>query len=119
MTVNEELVAETRRARVLFETRAPPALVLPRRRREEGGAGAERTEDGLRVQGFASYWSVRAGDSQEDDLVWFYPEPRHDAERIAGDLAFFNERVDLEVDGELQERPETQWSKRTWRAPVG
>ena len=39
-------------------------------------------------------------------------EPRRDADRIKGYLAFFNERVDIEVDGELQERPITQWSRR-------
>jgi uncharacterized protein (DUF427 family) len=63
-------------------------------------------------KGEASYWSVRAGDELEDDLVWFYPEPRHDAARVAGFLAFFNERTDIEVDGELQERPVTQWSRK-------
>jgi hypothetical protein len=31
--------------------------------------------------------------------------------RIKGLLCFFNERVDLELDGELQERPETPWSR--------
>jgi hypothetical protein len=29
---------------------------------------------------------------------------------VRGYLAFFNERVDIDVDGELQERPITQWS---------
>ena len=119
VTVNGELVAETRRARVLFETGLPPRWYFPGDDvRKEVLVPSER-KTGCAYKGFASYWSVRAGDSQEDDLVWFYPEPRHDAERIAGYLAFFNERVDLEVDGELQERPETQWSKRTWKAPVG
>jgi hypothetical protein len=32
------------------------------------------------------------------------------AAKIEGLLSFFNERVDLEVDGEEQERPRTQWS---------
>jgi hypothetical protein len=26
-------------------------------------------------------------------------------------LCFFNERVDLELDGEIGERPQTQWSR--------
>jgi len=29
---------------------------------------------------------------------------------MKGHLCFFNEKVDLEVDGEEQERPQTQWS---------
>ena len=42
--------------------------------------------------------------------MWSYPEPQREAERIRDYLAFFNERVDIEVDGELEERPVTQWS---------
>jgi uncharacterized protein (DUF427 family) len=62
---------------------------------------------GCAYKGFASYWSV--GD--ENDLVWTYRDPRRDVSRIKDRLAFFNERVELEVDGERQERPETQWSR--------
>jgi uncharacterized protein (DUF427 family) len=47
----------------------------------------------------------------ENDLVWTYRDPRRDVSRIKDRLAFFNERVELEVDGERQERPETQWSR--------
>jgi len=43
--------------------------------------------------------------------VWSYGDPRPEVARIKDYLAFFNERVDIEVDGELQERPVTQWSK--------
>ena len=44
------------------------------------------------------------------DLVWYYAEPLAEVGRIAGLLCFFNERVDIELDGELQERPESPWS---------
>ena len=54
---------------------------------------------------------MRVDEDEEEDLVWYYREPRRDVARIAGRLAFFNERVDLEVDGELEERPHTQWSR--------
>jgi hypothetical protein len=37
-------------------------------------------------------------------------DPRHDAARVAGYLCFFNERVDLVIDGDLQPRPRTPWS---------
>ena len=45
--------------------------------------------------------------------MWSYPEPQREVERIRDYLAFFNERVDIEVDGQLEERPITQWSRRT------
>ena len=46
------------------------------------------------------------------DLVWTYLEPLRDAAEVRGRLAFFNERVDIVVDGEPLERPVTPWSKR-------
>jgi Domain of unknown function (DUF427) len=53
---------------------------------------------------------VEADGRRAEDLVWYYPEPIPEAAKIRGHLAFFNERVDLEVDGVEQERPKTQWS---------
>jgi hypothetical protein len=35
-------------------------------------------------------------------------------ERIKGLVCFFNERVDLRLDGVLQERPRNQWSNTDW-----
>ncbi|MDQ4143999.1 MAG: DUF427 domain-containing protein, partial [Actinomycetota bacterium] len=61
-------------------------------------------------KGVASYWSVKAGREFLEDLVWSYQEPISEAGKISGLLCFFNERVDLEVDGEEQPRPQTQWS---------
>jgi uncharacterized protein (DUF427 family) len=109
-SVNGEVVAETDRARVIFETGLPPRWYFPREDVREELLEESDKHTGCAYKGFASYFSVRAGGELEEDVVWFYPEPRRDAERIRGYLAFFNERVDIEVDGELQERPETQWS---------
>lgn len=110
--VGGETVAETRRARVLFETGLPPRWYVPADdvRRDVLVPSDKRT--GCAYKGFASYFSVRAGGVEEENLVWYYAEPRRDAERVRDYLCFFNERVDLYVDGELQERPETQWSPR-------
>jgi uncharacterized protein (DUF427 family) len=110
--VNGELVAETRRARALFETGLPTRWYFPPEDVRSEALIASETHTGCAYKGFAFYYTVRAGGEEEADLVWFYPEPRHEAERIAGYLAFFNEHVDLEVDGESQERPITQWSRR-------
>jgi uncharacterized protein (DUF427 family) len=119
VTLNGELVAETRRARVLFETGLPPRWYFPPEDVRADALVPSDNETGCAYKGFASYWSVKAGGEQEEDLVWFYASPRREADRIRGYLAFFNERVDLEVDGELQERPQTQWSPRRERARAG
>ena len=44
------------------------------------------------------------------DLIWVYEDPLPDAVKIKGMLCFFDERVDVELDGEPQERPESPWS---------
>ena len=62
-------------------------------------------------KGVASYWHVRVGDTLHEDLAWTYAEPERDGRAIRGLICFFNERVDLEVDGQAQERPATQWSR--------
>jgi uncharacterized protein (DUF427 family) len=59
-------------------------------------------------KGQASYWSV--GD--EEHLAWCYRQPLRDASEVAHRVAFFNERVDVIVDGERQDRPVTPWSPR-------
>jgi uncharacterized protein (DUF427 family) len=62
-------------------------------------------------KGHASYWSARVGDRVEPDLAWTYRDPLHDAAPVKDLIAFFNERVDLDVDGERWERPVTGWSR--------
>jgi uncharacterized protein (DUF427 family) len=52
-----------------------------------------------------------AGGGIVENLVWSYAHPFDEARRIADRLCFLNERVDIEVDGELQARPATAWSR--------
>ena len=61
-------------------------------------------------KGVASYWSVSAGGTTHKDLAWSYRSPIPECPKIENLIAFFSERVDLEVDGERQERPMTPWS---------
>jgi uncharacterized protein (DUF427 family) len=119
VSIAGETVADSRRARVLFETGLPPRWYFPPEDVRSDVLVESEKQTGCAYKGFASYWSVKSGDEQEEDLVWFYPSPTKDAQRIRDYLAFFNERVDLEVDGELRERPQTQWSPRRPRAHAG
>src|SRR5215210_280094 len=110
VTVNGEVIAETERPTILFETGLPPRYYLPPEDvREDVLTRSEKTTR-CPYKGVASYYSVQTGGEQMEDLVWYYPEPIPEAAKIRGHLAFFNERVDLGVDGEEQERPKTQWS---------
>ena len=61
-------------------------------------------------KGPARFFSARVGDEVHPDLAWTYPDPIPENPRVAGLIAFFNERVDLVVDGERLRRPFTPWS---------
>ena len=61
-------------------------------------------------KGQAEYWSVRAPDGVHEDLAWSYRAPLPESQKIAGLIAFYNEKVDIHVDGVLQERPSTKFS---------
>jgi len=54
--------------------------------------------------------SVGFDDEKIKDLVWSYKTPLPENVKIAGLVAFYNERADLIVDGERQTRPKTKFS---------
>jgi uncharacterized protein (DUF427 family) len=45
-----------------------------------------------------------------EDVAWSYPAPLPESQKIAGLMAFYNEKVDLFVDGVLQERPASRFA---------
>ena len=58
----------------------------------------------------SGYWSVHIGDAVHKDLAWAYDFPTRDLLPIAGLIAFYNEKVDVIVDGEQLARPQTHFS---------
>jgi uncharacterized protein (DUF427 family) len=110
ISVNGEVVAESSRAKALFEAGLPTRWYLPPEdvRTELLRPSDSRTR--CAYKGLASYCSLRVGDEVVDDLVWYYPEPAPEVDAIKDLLCFFDEKVDLELDGEPQQRPRTQWS---------
>jgi uncharacterized protein (DUF427 family) len=106
-----EVVADSRRAKILFETGLPPRYYLPADDVRTDLLVPSATKTRCAYKGSASYWHVDVGGRRHDDLVWTYAAPQHDAEPVRDLLCFFNERVDLELDGEVGERPRTQWSR--------
>jgi uncharacterized protein (DUF427 family) len=96
----------------LFETGLPTRWYLPAEDVRIDLLEPSEKRTGCAYKGFASYWSARG----EEDVVWTYRSPRRGMEDIKDLLCFFNERVDIEVDGAVEERPETQWSPHRARA---
>jgi uncharacterized protein (DUF427 family) len=103
-------IAESTSPRILFETGLPARYYLPKTHVRLERLAHTDTASYCPYKGQAEYWSVRAGDAVHEDLVWCYPTTLPESARIAGLMSFYNERVDLYVDGVRQERPTTKFS---------
>jgi uncharacterized protein (DUF427 family) len=110
VSVNGEVVAETEKPKILFETGLPPRYYIPPEDVRDDALLPSDKETQCPYKGIASYYSVKVGGETTEDLAWYYPSPIPAVTGIKDHLCFFNEKVDLEVDGEEQERPQTQWS---------
>jgi uncharacterized protein (DUF427 family) len=99
-----EVLAETTDARLLYETSLPVRFYLPREDlRVALHPGDRRTY--CPYKGQASYWSAEAGGARREDIAWSYEEPLGDAAGVAGLVAFWDEQVDVFLDGRRRERP--------------
>jgi uncharacterized protein (DUF427 family) len=111
VSLEGEVLAESESAVALFETGLPIRWYLPVEDIRVGLSDSD-TVTHCPYKGEASYKSVTLEDgSVHSDLIWFYREPFSAVAPIAGRMCFFNEKVDLELDGELQERPDSPWSR--------
>jgi uncharacterized protein (DUF427 family) len=105
-------LAETDRPTILFETGLPPRYYLPPADVRTELLRPSPRHTGCPYKGTASYWSVEVNGRRHDDLVWTYRTPLPESHKIAGLVCFYDERIDLYLDGELQERPRTKFSQR-------
>ena len=98
--VDGDVVAETTRARLLFETSLPTRFYLPPADvLVDLQPSARRTY--CPFKGEASYWSLEG----HEDLIWGYEQPLPAVAAITGLVAFWDERVDVFLDGERRPRP--------------
>ncbi len=103
-------LADSTRPHILFETGLPPRYYVPLSDvRTELLVPSDRVTQ-CPYKGTATYWSVQAGERRYDDFVWMYRSPLAESAKIAGMACFYNEKVDLIVDGVPQERPRTPFS---------
>jgi uncharacterized protein (DUF427 family) len=103
-----ELIAETTDPYLLFEPPLPVRYYVPPQDVRAELLEPSETTSFCAYKGRAAYRASRSG----EDIAWFYPQPLREAAEITDRVAFFNERVDIVVDGVPLPRPETPWSKR-------
>ena len=110
-----QMVAGTRRPRMLVETSLPARYYMPWADVRSDLFVPSTTKSVCPYKGDAEYWSLQIGDQLVKDIAWVYRHPVSECSKIENLVCFYDEQVDaVFVDGDEQERPQTAWSK----APV-
>lgn len=109
--VGGQVVADSHQPVALFETGLPPRFYLPPADVDAEVLVASDTVTSCPYKGTTSrYFHVEVGGERHADLVWGYDDPLPEVAGIDGLLAFYNEKVDLEVDGQPWAQPVTKFS---------
>jgi uncharacterized protein (DUF427 family) len=111
VSLDGQTLAESSRTVALFETGLPTRWYFPLEDVETGLLSERHLETSCPYKGTtARYWDV--GD--EIAIGWTYAEALPAVQGIEGRVAFFDERVDVDVDGERQEQPGGRWATADW-----
>jgi len=105
------VLAESSSPVLVFETGLPTRYYVNRTEVDFTHLVPTDTVTACPYKGVTSgYWSVCLGDTTYADLAWTYNYPTRQLQPIAGLIAFYNEKVDIALDGQLLDRPVTHFS---------
>jgi uncharacterized protein (DUF427 family) len=110
VAIDGVVLADSVKPVLLFETGLPARYYLPQVDVRMDLLVPTETATACPYKGTARYWSYHAGSTAAKDVAWSYPTPLAESLKVAGLVAFYNERVDLTIDGVPQERPRTPFS---------
>jgi uncharacterized protein (DUF427 family) len=109
--VDGRKLAETTQPVLLYETGLPVRYYIPVEDVDLTQLEATDLLTRCPYKGIASYWSVKEAELGRN-VVWSYKNPIPASLAIKGRIAFYNEVVDIHVDGELLKRPRTHFVAR-------
>jgi len=109
--VNGVEVANTHRPRLLFETGLPVRTYIPQTDCKLECLVPSDHHTPCPYKGVANYYHIQtAPDQRAENVVWWYQNPNLECAGIANFLSFYDELVDLWIDGEKQIRPKTHFA---------
>ncbi len=103
-------VAESNMPKMLIETKMPRRYYLPQTDVRMDLLTQTDLHTDCPYKGRASYWSVTVNGTTHENVVWGYPYPTPESAKIAGYVAFWDEKLDVYVDGILQDKPKSIFS---------
>jgi len=105
------VLAESSSPVMVFETGLPTRYYLDRTSIDFAHLRPSDTETACPYKGRTTgYWTAVINGQRYPDLAWTYDFPTQQLAPIAGLIAFYNEKVDVFLDGVLQDRPRTHFS---------
>ncbi len=107
--IDGEVVADSTNAIALYETGLPTRWYLPKTDVRLDLLTPTDTESACPYKGVARYWSVTVDGTEHTDIVWGYDTPLPESMAVGGRVAFFDEKVDVRIDGVQQDRPRTKF----------
>ena len=102
--VDGQVIAESYRPVFLYETGLRTRYYLPKQDVRMDLLEPTPTQTRCPYKGIASYWTLNLGDHALKDIAWSYAHPIPECTRIENLVSFYNERVDIYLDGVLQPR---------------
>lgn len=118
VSLDGTVLASTHQALLLLETHLPVRYYIPPGDVASSLLTPSQTSSTCAYKGIATYVSVADDRPEGRDIGWTYRRPLDDALRVRDHVAFWNERTDIRVDGELQRRPVTPWSPPADHGPA-
>ncbi|MET8155958.1 DUF427 domain-containing protein [Sphaerisporangium sp. NPDC005289] len=110
--VDGQVLAETDHPVLLFETGLPTRYYIPPEDVRFDLLTATEAHTRCPYKGIASYWSITRAGTAPPNVAWAYPDPIPAAAPIKDHVAFYNEAVDIVVDGVKTDRPVTLFTSR-------
>ncbi|MGA7419372.1 MAG: DUF427 domain-containing protein [Acidimicrobiales bacterium] len=108
--VDGQVVADSDQPRILFETGLPPRYYMPLTDVRMDLLRPSPTQTQCPYKGTATYWSLLVDGNEHEDVVWIYRSPLAESQKVSGLACFYNEKVDITLDGVRQDRPRTHFS---------
>ena len=98
--IDGEVVADTHRPWLLFETGLPVRYYLPKVDvRMDLLEPTDTHTATARTRATASYWTAVIDGKRHEDVVWTYPYPLAESLRVGGLVSFYDTKATVEVDG--------------------
>ena len=108
--VGDQVLLDTRAPLLVQESKHHPVWYLPFADIDESLVSATGHSTYCPFKGHASYWTIRVADQVLENSVWAYQDPYLECLPLKDHVAFYTDKVALEINGELLNPQAPGWS---------